>query len=313
MAVTKGNKSKQPLVSVLVPVYNGENFLDEALASVRRQTHRNLEILIRDNASTDGTLQIARAHAAKDPRIQVIAVGENEGALANYSALLKAAQGEYIKVCNHDDLLESTCVQLLLRPMTLSSRVIMASSIRQLIDTNGEDVPERPFNVPLSMRHTVLPGEDVMRHVVTTALNQIGEPSTVLFRSGVIDPDDFNVFDGHRYVINADVAMWMSLLTSGDLYWHAAPLSSFRIHADQGSADARQLMRGRLEWAELLLANVASGLISIGETRQTAQRISDVLAMFRGNSERSPAVVDFFDEIDDMQARLAALYAPVGV
>jgi len=65
------NKSSQPLVSVLTPVYNGAEFLSECIESVLAQTYQNWEYTIVDNCSTDGTAEIARRYAAKDSRIRL--------------------------------------------------------------------------------------------------------------------------------------------------------------------------------------------------------------------------------------------------
>ena len=71
-----------PLVSIGVPVYNGENYLRQALESITNQTYRNLEILIADNASTDGTEAICREFAARDERIRYHRHPTNLGALS---------------------------------------------------------------------------------------------------------------------------------------------------------------------------------------------------------------------------------------
>ena len=85
-----------PLVSIGVPVYNEERFLDASLTSLRQQDYPNLEILIADNASTDRTLEICERHAAEDARIRVVRSAENRGAIANFQRALDLAQGPYL-------------------------------------------------------------------------------------------------------------------------------------------------------------------------------------------------------------------------
>lgn len=65
-------ESSGPLVSVIIPAYNAEQFLARTLASVIAQTHRNLEILVDDDGSTDATSQIVQRYAAQDARIKLI-------------------------------------------------------------------------------------------------------------------------------------------------------------------------------------------------------------------------------------------------
>ena len=106
-----------PLVSIGVPVYNEERFLDASLTSLRQQDYPNLEILIADNASTDRTVEICERHAAEDPRIRIARATENHGAIANFQRALDLAQGPYFMWAAGHDLwtpnLVSDCVALL--------------------------------------------------------------------------------------------------------------------------------------------------------------------------------------------------------
>lgn len=78
-----------PLVSVVTPFYNTAAYLDEAIRSVRAQRYANFEYILADNCSTDGSLEIARHHAAEDPRIRVIAATEFIAQFPNYNRALR--------------------------------------------------------------------------------------------------------------------------------------------------------------------------------------------------------------------------------
>lgn len=97
--------NRRPLVSVGVPVYNGEEYLAEALASAVAQDHDNVEIVIADNASTDGTEEICRHFARSDPRVRYVRNPENVGSRANFDLVLTQARGKYFTWLAHDDLL----------------------------------------------------------------------------------------------------------------------------------------------------------------------------------------------------------------
>lgn len=92
-----------PVVSIGMPVYNGEPFIREALDSLLDQTFTNFELIISDNASTDGTEAICREYASKDERIRYVRQTENRGALANFQFVLDEAVGEYFMWAAHDD------------------------------------------------------------------------------------------------------------------------------------------------------------------------------------------------------------------
>ena len=107
-------KGGQDLVSVVIPTYNAEKTLDECLASVERQTHRELGVVLCVNdGSTDGSLAIARKHAAADGRVIVIDK-PNEGYGASCNRGISEAHGTWVAIVEPDDVLEPTCYEDLL-------------------------------------------------------------------------------------------------------------------------------------------------------------------------------------------------------
>ena len=92
-----------PRVSIGLPVYNGERFLARAIDSLLAQDFVDFELVISDNASTDGTGEISRDYAARDPRIRYHRNERNIGAVGNFNRTLDLASGEYFKWAAHDD------------------------------------------------------------------------------------------------------------------------------------------------------------------------------------------------------------------
>lgn len=84
-----------PLVTIGIPVYNGERYLARALDAALAQTHQAIEIIVSDNGSTDGTEAICRAYAARDPRIRYVRQPCNLGAYGNFEFLVGEATGDY--------------------------------------------------------------------------------------------------------------------------------------------------------------------------------------------------------------------------
>jgi glycosyltransferase involved in cell wall biosynthesis len=97
-------ENNNPVITIGMPVYNGAEFIKPALYSLLNQTFKNFELIISDNASTDETGEICKAHAAKDKRIKYIRQRENIGYLANFQYVLMAARGEYFTWAAHDDI-----------------------------------------------------------------------------------------------------------------------------------------------------------------------------------------------------------------
>ena len=98
----EGAAPDKPVVSVIVPIYNVESYLDQALSSVRNQTLRNIEIICVNDGSTDGSPDIIRAHAAEDARIIVIDK-PNGGYGSAMNCGLEAARGEWVAILEPDD------------------------------------------------------------------------------------------------------------------------------------------------------------------------------------------------------------------
>src|ERR1051326_2036095 len=103
--------NQKPRVSIGLPVYNGQQFLEEAINSLLAQTYSDFELIISDNASTDATEQICRAHAAADPRIRYYRNDKNRGPVWNLNRVFELARGELFKWAAHDDVCAPTLVE----------------------------------------------------------------------------------------------------------------------------------------------------------------------------------------------------------
>jgi glycosyltransferase involved in cell wall biosynthesis len=111
-----------PRVSIGLPVYNGERYIEETLESLLTQTYEDFELIICDNDSHDRTEEICRAFAAKDPRIYYVRNSTNLGAAKNYRLTFELSSGEYFRWANCDDLFALTslerCVEVLDRELS---------------------------------------------------------------------------------------------------------------------------------------------------------------------------------------------------
>ena len=103
------NHAAQPQVSIIVPVYNVEHYVDACLASIRAQTWTHLEILVVEDCSTDASLQALAPHL-QDPRVRLIRHERNSGLSAARNTGIEAASGEYVMFVDSDDLVEPTLV-----------------------------------------------------------------------------------------------------------------------------------------------------------------------------------------------------------
>lgn len=97
-------KSIQPLVSIITPCYNAAQTLEETIASVKRQTYHNWELLIVDDCSNDESVSILKQEAINDPRVRYITLETNMGPAGARNEALRRAKGKYIAFLDSDDL-----------------------------------------------------------------------------------------------------------------------------------------------------------------------------------------------------------------
>lgn len=108
---------KNPLISVVVPVYNVEPYLDRCLDSIEGQTWKELEIIIVDDASTDGSGRICDIHAGEDKRIEAVHLPVNKGLSAARNEGVSRARGEYLTFVDSDDYVEPQLLEMLFLSM----------------------------------------------------------------------------------------------------------------------------------------------------------------------------------------------------
>ena len=130
-------------VSVGLPVYNAEQYLDQALSTLVAQTHQDLEIIISDNASTDSTQRICEAYAARDPRICYYRQTFNRGGAFNHNFVVARATSPYFRWYAADDWLEPECIETCARVLDENPGVVLAWA-RPTPMRDGEPIVEYP-------------------------------------------------------------------------------------------------------------------------------------------------------------------------
>src|SRR5450759_436506 len=122
------------LVSIVMATYNGEKYLRKQLDSILEQTYQHFELIVVDDASTDGTLSILAEYAALDDRIQVFPAEKNLGLVSNFERGLRLANGNFIAFSDQDDIFRKDKIKLLLSALKDHSSRDLAVSDLSLID-----------------------------------------------------------------------------------------------------------------------------------------------------------------------------------
>jgi len=215
-------------VSVLIPVYNAARYLPECLASLLAQDFKDMEILVADDGSADGTAEIIRQFAARDARLRWWKNPRNLGLAGNHNACLQAARGDFIKFIHADDkLLHSSALTRMVAALEQDETVSLVATGAQIIDEQS-----RVLRVQNNFRRT---GRWEGKAVIVRCLEQngniIGEPTRTLFRKSQAQRG----FDA-RYRQIGDLEMWFHLLEQGCFAYLAEPLFAYRIHPQQATA-----------------------------------------------------------------------------
>lgn len=223
-----------PSVSVCIPVYNGERFLAETVRSVLDQTYRDFELVILDNASTDGSGAIARSFT--DPRVRVERNTETVPQVENFNRVVGFCRAPLIKLLCADDLLHPRCLEFQVGPMEADPGLALVAARRHMIDERSRVIVPRRGLAGLT---GVRSGVEVARRVVRNGANPIGEPGGVLFRR-----EHFLAAGGWQtdrpYLLDLD--LWMRLLRHGGFLGLPEALAAFRIGTDSVTASGEQAM-----------------------------------------------------------------------
>ncbi len=139
-----------PHVSVGVPVFNGERYLEEALVSLLSQTHEDLDVVVSDNASTDRTEEIVRSFAARDQRVKYFRNPTNIGVQNNFNRVFRLCEGEYFKWAAYDDLCAPTFVERCVEVLERDPTAVMAFTRCVDIDQDGKPIGSHGYGVDLT-------------------------------------------------------------------------------------------------------------------------------------------------------------------
>ncbi|TAE56428.1 MAG: glycosyltransferase [Oscillatoriales cyanobacterium] len=233
-------RSWQPLVSICIPTYNGEAFIEETIKSAIAQTYRNIELIVSDDGSTDRTIAIAQSFQSQTSADFRIILHRNYGLSQNWNFCIQQAKGEYIKFLFQDDLLAPECIAKMVATAQQNPDIGMVFSPRGITIAEDESHPIlrkasqsiKDLHKSWSNLKSIQPGKDLLAdaNCLNNPINKIGEPSTVLIAARVFG--EIGLFDSglSQYV---DLDMWWRIMGNYHVGFVDEKLSSLRIHPEQ--------------------------------------------------------------------------------
>jgi glycosyltransferase involved in cell wall biosynthesis len=172
-----------PLVTIGLPVFNGEKYLERSLDAILAQTYENIELVISDNASTDRTESICRRYAAKHQKIRYSRNDANIGVFRNNNKVIELGTGEYFMLAGHDDLRSPEQIARCVAVLEENPQYVMAYVATTYIGENDEELDiketvldvgspdvETRFRQIFRLDHKIEPGYGLVRY---SALSKI--------------------------------------------------------------------------------------------------------------------------------------------
>ncbi|MHC4329547.1 MAG: glycosyltransferase family 2 protein [Planctomycetota bacterium] len=150
-------QERNPRVSIGLPVYNGADFLEQAIESILRQTFVDFELIICDNASTDSTREICLKYCERDSRIRYHRNSSNIGAAPNFNKVFSLSRGRYFKWAAHDDLLEPGYLQKCVEVLDEDPSVVLCTTEIIIVDSEGRKKSDH--NVELNNLMSPIPSD----------------------------------------------------------------------------------------------------------------------------------------------------------
>jgi len=206
------------LVSVILPIYNAESFIEEALNSVFSQTYRNFELIAIDDGSTDSSLAILRRIVDNDKRVRVVA-RENRGLIRTLNQGIDMAKGSLVARMDADDICETWRLECQVRFMGNNPSVVCVGGQIKLIDKCGREIMK--MTMPLD-------------HEVIDAANFSAVSHGVVHPTGMIRLSALKMIGGYRSVFRhaEDIDLWLRLAEIGSLANLPILLLKYRQHIE---------------------------------------------------------------------------------
>jgi len=248
---------KTPMVSVLMTAYNREKYIGEAIGSVRASTLEDWELIVVDDASQDRTVEVARAAAGGDPRIQIHVNPENLTDYRNRNRAASLARGKYLKYVDSDDMIYPHGLEVMTKMMEGFPRAGLGLS----------SIPENDRMFPMELS----PAEAYRTHFLRRELFGRAPGSAIIRRSAF---EAVGGFSGARYI--GDMECWLAICQSHPLVVLPRDLVWDRTHGEQEKIyywQASHLMNSKsyLNVASNALASKRCPL-SPDEIRQAARK-----------------------------------------
>lgn len=218
-----------PLISIVIPVFNGLRFLPEAVHSVLNQTHEQIELVLVDGGSKDGSREWITTFAAEHPCTTDF-LPSGTPAARTWTRASELATGEYLTLLCQDDVLYPHAMASQLASLTNVPEAAMVSARRNIIDGTGKIVASSRGGQGVTAG--IHPGQELLRTAYTKATNIFGEPLAVLFRRAALT-EHLPWNDSNPFML--DMEMYARVLSKATAVVNPDTIGAFRVSTSSWS------------------------------------------------------------------------------
>ncbi len=215
-----------PIISVLIPLYNAEKFIAQAIECVLDQTFTDFEIIIVDNCSTDRSITIARNYEY-DKRVKIFQNTENIGAVRNWNQCILYASGEYLKFLFADDYFKMNALEEFIKPFESDPSISLVIGPREYLSDNGSLIRSPETFTGFKK------GIEVINEKVSDILDHLGEPSFIMIKKKNLN---IGLFNTHMPWL-ADIDYCLRICETGNVFGIKEYCVVYRRHQQQATTD----------------------------------------------------------------------------
>ncbi|AYO58568.1 hypothetical protein CO230_10855 [Chryseobacterium sp. 6424] len=193
----------KPLITIIVPIYNTEQFLNHCIESIYLQTYKNWECLLIDDCSTDNSAKIAKEWCNTDARFKLLSTGTNSGVSRARNLAIRNANGDFVNFIDSDDWVGPTFLQDYLYHTPSKYKLVVQDLIKKFpnhIEERTQGYRNETFNLPLELQKVITDYKKTQGYVSNKLFNLLLiREKKLYFTDGVTNEDEIFF---HNYLIN---------------------------------------------------------------------------------------------------------------